>query len=67
MKTLAWSTFALLLAAASASAAILGVLVHSEIITTVTGQMAWRCTYNVAGQNTTIILKQMCPPSLQFE
>lgn len=58
---------ALFLTATSAYAEILGVLVHSEPIITVTGQQAWRCTYNVAGQNTTVILKQMCPPSMQFQ
>lgn len=58
---------ALILATASAHAGILGVLVNSESVTTVTGQLAWRCTYEVAGQHTTLMLKQMCPPSMQFE
>ena len=58
---------AIIFAATSASASILGVLVKSEPTTTVTGQMAWRCTYSVAGQYTTIILRQMCPVSMQFE
>ena len=58
---------ALVVAASSASASILGVLVKSEPTTTVTGQLAWRCTYSVAGQYTTIILREMCPVSMQFE
>ncbi len=51
----------------SAFAGILGVLQSSEPITTVTGQAAWRCTYNVGGQLTTVVLREICPPSMEFE
>jgi len=57
----------LILTAVSAYAGILGILVTSKPVITVTGQQAWSCTYNVAGHNTTIIIKQMCPASMEFE
>jgi len=58
---------ALLGIAQPACAGVIGVLVNSEPIITISGQSAWRCTYNVAGRITTIILREMCPVSEEFE
>jgi hypothetical protein len=66
MKKILFSV-ALILMATYTYAGIMGVLVSSRPVITVTGQQAWSCTYNVAGHNTTIILKQMCPVSMEFE
>lgn len=52
---------------APTQAAILGILVSSEITTTVTGMSAWKCTYSVAGRNITVVLKEICPSSMNFE
>ena len=57
----------LFIGASSVLAAMLGVLESSEATTTVTGQSAWRCTYNAGGQKVTVILKKICPPTMQFE
>ena len=56
-----------LLSATAASAGVLGILVNSEITTTVTGMSAWKCTYSVAGENVVVILKNICPASMEFE
>ena len=56
-----------LLAATASSAGVLGVLIHSELTTTVTGMSAWKCTYSVAGKNVVVILRDMCPASREFE
>jgi len=50
-----------------ASASFLGTLVHTENIITITGKLAWRCTYSVGGNNTTVILQEMCPCSMRFQ
>lgn len=50
-----------------AGASFLGILVNSEMITTISGQMAWRCTYNINGTVRTIISTEMCPTSMQFQ
>jgi hypothetical protein len=58
---------ALAVASSAAFAGILGVLVKSEATTSVTGKLVYRCTYNVAGRNVTVILDRLCPPTMQFE
>ena len=44
-----------------------GILVNSEMIRTLSGQIAWRCTYRVGGTTQTIISSEMCPVSMQFK
>lgn len=60
------TALALLAMAAPAFAAIMGVLTRSEPTTSVTGKLVYKCTYNVAGSYTTVILEQMCPPTMNF-
>ena len=50
-----------------AVAGVLGILENSQPVTTVSGQAAWRCTYNVGGQKVTVVVKNVCPPTMQFE
>lgn len=57
----------LLTGSACAYAGMMGFLVHSEAATSVTGKLVYRCTYSVAGNNTTVILPNICPPSMNFE
>lgn len=47
-------------------AAILGVLIASEPVTTVGGQLGWKCTYSVNGQTVEVFEKQLCKPSMWF-
>ena len=65
MKT--FIVLVLMTLAVTATAAIMGTLVNSQTTTTVTGQLAWKCTYNVMGNNVTVIVKEICPPSMMFE
>lgn len=64
MRTL--MTLVLALVATAGHAQILGVLVKSESTTSVTGRLIWRCTYNVGGSYQTVLLENICPPSMQF-
>ena len=57
----------LVLFSTMSNAGILGVLTRSETTTSVTGKLVWKCTYRVAGNNTTVVLRRMCPVSMQFE
>ena len=57
---------AVLAASATAYAQVLGMLVNTEMGTSVTGQLIYKCTYNVGGSLQTVILSQICPPSMNF-
>ncbi len=63
MKTLIVSL--VFFVSAVASAQILGVLVNSRPVTTLTG-VGYECTYSVGGTTTTIVLGYLCPPTMQF-
>lgn len=65
MKRLYFVLFCALIAA-TAEASILGILVSSQSGISITGHLVWECTYNVAGQNQTVVLDHICPSSLQF-
>ena len=50
-----------------AEASLMGVLVSQQVGTSVTGRLVYECTYNVAGTQTTVVLENMCPPTMMFD
>ena len=58
---------AVLLAVALPCSAWTGYLVRSESIVTISGLLAWSCTYEVGGTFQTVILRDWCPMSMEFE
>jgi hypothetical protein len=67
MRTIAALALALALLALPAAAATLqGYLISSEQFTTVTGEVAWECTYDVNGQRVTIMRGTPCPYYMNF-
>ena len=58
---------AMLLALAPSAIAATGYLVKSEFVSTITGKTAWKCTYNVWGRYVTVMLKDNCPSSMEFD
>jgi hypothetical protein len=67
MKKKALAPLVLIAVATMATAGILGILVNSQMTTSVTGKLVYKCTYSVSGQYTTVVLDNICPPSMQFE
>ena len=63
---------ALLVAATSSHASIIGLLISYEYIVTDRGVPAWKCTYNLNEHNSgadrrTIISSIMCPAEMLFD
>jgi hypothetical protein len=58
---------ALLTVSLTAQASFLGMLVSSQSATSITGKLVYKCTYNVMGNNTTVILDYFCPVTMQFD
>jgi hypothetical protein len=56
-----------LLAYTAANAGILGFLVHQSMGTSVTGKLAYSCTYRIGNQQQTVVLDHICPPSMDFQ
>lgn len=50
-----------------AHAGFLGFLVHSEQTWSLTHQMIYKCTYKVNNTLQTVLLQNICPPSMEFQ
>ena len=46
---------------------MMGTLVNSRWGTNVRGMSAYECTYEVFGRRTTVIVEDVCPPSMDFK
>lgn len=66
MKVKAILVLGLVLASAPTWAAT-GYLRDDDIVTTVTGRMAHRCTYDLWGNVTAVVMENSCPLSMEFE
>jgi hypothetical protein len=48
-------------------ASLMGFLVSQQMGTSVTGRLVYECTYSVGGSQTTIVLENMCPPTMMLD
>lgn len=62
MKTL----IALLLISTAAHASVMGILMSSEMVTTVDYNQAWLCTYSANGQTVQVTMRNFCPGTMMF-
>lgn len=46
--------------------AVLGILIGSTPVVLPGGQMGWQCTYTVSGQTVNVLIRGMCPATMEF-
>ncbi|CAN7153500.1 hypothetical protein LJR034_000083 [Caballeronia sp. LjRoot34] len=58
---------AVVVVSTTANAGVLGILKNAEFVTTVTGKSAYRCVYEVLGQQAVVTTESYCPATMEFD